>query len=796
MKRRLLSDIPALFSSIAFFALLASQSSAAGFIVPTPRQGEAIPLLTVKYERATVEIMDQIAKTSIDQVYINNHTGDIEGTFIFPLPEDAVISDFAMYIGDKRLEGEILDRDQAKRIYEDIVRKMRDPAILEYMGQRIFRARVYPIFARSEKRITLTYSQFLKSEGNLIRYIYPLNAENFCLHPIGEFSISALVNAAVPISNIYSPSHRISAKRENDSMVRISFEAANMKPDRDFQLFYSRTKDDVGLTLITGEENDEHYFMLLASPSFADQKEKVIDKNLIIVLDSSGSMEGEKIEQAKQALGFIITHLDKEDRFTIIDFDDGIELFSPSLLPADKKNVEQAIRFMDRIEASGGTNINDALLEALEKIERTSRPNYLIFLTDGQPTTGVTAVEEIVKNVGQANEFASRIFVFGVGNDVNALLLDKLASENRGSPIYVGEKEDIESTLSTFYTRISSPILSDIEITFDAVDVKHMYPRTLPDLFKGTQIAVIGKYEGEGSFNVTLSGKVGDEERSFVLKGQKNAQEGSHQFLPRLWAMRRIGYLLEEIRFGGLNTELVDEVKRLAVKFGFVTPYTAFLVTENGPASSTVTVKGSRERDFSAIVGGVSNSSRSTAFSDSFTNDLPVAGREYQSVLSRASHVDPLTGQFMSDINPDAIEEIEIITGGTGAEYSRCQGGFAVIGRVLNESPKVSQSGATAVAISKSIQQIKSEERSVPDHAGTIKRIEGKSFYLKDRYWVDVEYKDGSAVKEIAFDSDEYYKLLSEKPGIVKYLSVGRNLIICFKSVIYRITDKGDSGQK
>ena len=179
-----------------------------GFIIPVlPRPEERIPPLSVKYHRVNVEITRQVAKTSIDQVFINNHHRDIEGVFIFPIPEKAAISEFAMYVGNQRIEGEILDREQARKIYQDIVRRMKDPALLEYMGRNMFRARIYPIPARGEKRIQLSYTEILKAENNLIKYLYPLNTERFTLKPIEEVVISVKIDSSVPVANIYSSSH-------------------------------------------------------------------------------------------------------------------------------------------------------------------------------------------------------------------------------------------------------------------------------------------------------------------------------------------------------------------------------------------------------------------------------------------------------------------------------------------------------------------------------------------------------------------------------------------------------------
>ena len=682
------------------FCLVGANLFADGFIIPKPRPGEKIPPLTVKYHRVNVDIINQVAKTSIDQVFINNHNRDIEGIFIFPLPEKAAISEFSMYIGERKIEGEILDKDKARRIYEDIVRRLKDPALLEYIGRKMFRARVYPIPARGEKRIKLSYTEILKAEQNLVRYIYPLNTERFSFHPIKEVSITAKINSKVPISNIYSPSHKVSIRKEEKGKARVSFEAANIKPDKDFILYYSLSQDDIGLSFMSWEGPEDGYFMLLASPSYVSRKEKIINKNLIFVLDSSGSMSGRKIKQAKEAVRFVINHLDEKDKFSIVDFDDGVDVFASEIVPVNSENIKKALFFVDEIEDSGGTNINDALLQALKMIEVGERPNYILFLTDGLPTVGITGTAEILKNIINANKLKSRVFVFGVGNDVNTELLDRIPSENRGTSVYVSENDNLEVAISSYYEKISSPLLSDIEIDFTGIKVKDTYPRMLPDLFKGSQLLQIGRYKGEGPVTVTLSGKVGKKERRFVLKNQKLGREESHNFLPRLWAARRIGYLLEEIRFHGSKRELVDEVKKLGLKFGIVTPYTSFLVTE-------------KERH----------------------------------ALDAAA--------------PEATRA------------------FAE-GKVT---------GVGAVKIAKATQRFKAEEQAVRVESQMIKYKEDKTFYLKNGFWADSDYEEGSAVKEILFNSEEYFRLISEKPGIAKYLSVAVNIIVRYEGVNYKIIE-------
>ena len=358
--------------ALAVLAGLAAALAAApalradGFIIPDRRPDGPVPPLSVKSHHVRVEIVGQVAKTSVDQVFLNHFSRDIEGTYIFPVPEGASVSDFAMFIGDERVRGEILDSREARRIYEDIVRRMRDPGLLEYMGRNLFRARVYPIPARGEKRVQISYTQVLKAENGLVRYLYPLNTERFSRDPIVDVSVSVGIDSPVPLVNVYSPSHKVSVRKDAEGRARVGYEEKLVRPDKDFVVYYYLSKDDVGLSFLSWDGPDGGYFMLLAAPRFAAAGERVVAKRLVLVLDSSGSMSGTKIRQAKEAARFIVNHLGRGDEFTLVDFDDGVSAFSDELVPATGENVDRALKFIEAIEDSGGTNINEALLAALE----------------------------------------------------------------------------------------------------------------------------------------------------------------------------------------------------------------------------------------------------------------------------------------------------------------------------------------------------------------------------------------------------------------------------------------------
>jgi len=540
--------------------------------VPKP---EALP---VKYHHVKVEIVNQVATTHIDQVFLNPHDRDLEGTYIFPLPEEAAISDFALYMDGQRVSGDVLEKEKARRIYEDIVRRMKDPGLLEYIGRNMFQARIYPIPARGERRIELTYHQTLKYDAGVVQYVYPLNTERFSPKPLDEVSLSVKVKSAVPIKTIYSPSHEMDVKLEKNEAT-CGFEEKNVRPDRDFVLYYTVSEKDLGLNLLTHKRPDaDGFFMMLISPGKIDAPAQ--EKDIVFVLDTSGSMKGEKLAQVKDALRFCLRGLKKGDRFGLITFATAVNSLKDALSEVNDAEIQSALKFVDVLEARGGTDINSALVKALEMLPESKRPRMVVFLTDGEPTIGVTNREDILKNVAEGNKAKARIFAFGVGGEVNTILLDKIADTQRGTVEYVKPGENIEIKVSSFFDKISEPVLSDLAIDYGKVKVTDVYPQTLPDLFYGSQITLMGRFSGEGVTAITLIGYVGGKKTSFVFEDNFKNTERENEFVPRLWATRKIGYLLSEVRLKGENKELIDEIVRLSREYGIITPYTSFLIVD------------------------------------------------------------------------------------------------------------------------------------------------------------------------------------------------------------------------
>jgi Ca-activated chloride channel family protein len=541
--------------------------------------------LAIRYHHVTVTIQDQVAITHVDQVFFNPNEWTVEGTYIFPLPLDAAVTSFTLWVDGKPVEGKVLDAKQARQTYEEIVRSMRDPALLEYADRGAVQASIFPIPPQGERRIELEYTQALTAENGLVRYVYPLGTEKFSAMPLESVSISVDVRSGVPIRAAYSPSHTVSIDREDDHHVMVGYEDSNVLPDADFSLYYSLGEEQAFHLLSyrdPGDSSDpDGFFLLLLAPR-PDVSTETLSKDVILVLDHSGSMEGEKFQQAQEALRFILRHLNPEDRFNIIAFSTGMDAYARGLRPASE--AEEALPWVNRLSAEGSTDINRALLEAAAIADR-ERPTYLIFLTDGLPTVGEVDSQKILDNFAESARSNLRLFAFGVGYDVDTFLLDSLAQAHHGTSTYVLPGERLDETLSTFYERISTPVLTDLNLDFGDLAVYDIYPSPLPDLFSGSQIVVTGRYRQGGTADVTLSGKVNGNTQTFRYPGQaftsrSAASDGTLTTLPRLWATRKIGYLLSQIRLHGADQETIDQIVRLSIRYGIVTPYTSYLVTE------------------------------------------------------------------------------------------------------------------------------------------------------------------------------------------------------------------------
>ncbi len=564
------------------------------------RHDRAYPLNIDRYH-INITVNNQLAITKIDQTFTNPNNFDVHGFYI--VPEGDVLSNFTLSIDGEPVTGELLSKEESRMHYESMVREGNYTGFSEHLGTCAFLADVPRIPANREVHIQFEYSQIVHSENDLAKYTYPLSLAKSETGRIANLLVEMEIGSDSELGTIYSPTHEVTINRKDDKHANIRYEGKDIDPDDNFECYYSVSDENFGITLLTHrtDEDEDGYLMLLVSPKYEVKKTDVIEKDFIFVLDHSGSMAGRKVEQAKEALRYCVRNLNEGDRFNLILFNTDITSLADRLnrqeglsaalshkLIGVKDGREKALAFIDNIEGRGGTNINDALLTALEERPDPNRPRIIVFLTDGRPTVGVRNEAQILENVAQANRNQSRIFVFGVGlgHDLNLRLLDKMAVDNGGSYDYVEPQEDIEIAVSSLFRKMNEPVLVNVKLDFGQILTKELSPGKIPDMFREEQFTLFGRYENHGDTVLKLRGDVGSELQEFSKNVHFAEIEKDNDFLPHLWAQRRVAELGDEAALNGGSRELHEEIERLCTKYGVETPDTSFVVAEDGSLRS------------------------------------------------------------------------------------------------------------------------------------------------------------------------------------------------------------------
>jgi Ca-activated chloride channel family protein len=789
--------------------------------------------LRLESQDIKVEINDQVARTYIEQTFANDGDQNLAGTYLFPLPEDTTFSSFSLHIDGKPVEGKILEAKEARAQYEEIVRKMIDPGLLEYADYKTVRARIFPIPAHGTKKVELEYTQLLKAENGLVKYHFPLKGDSIAQGDVDETKLSVKLSGKQGLRTIWSPSHTVDVKREDNNRAKVAFVGHGASgADKDFTLYYSVSDKDMQANLLTNKlASEDGYFLLTLAPPL---KNAVVQpKDIVLVADTSGSMQGEKIEQTKKALKYVVNALAPADRFGLVQFNTDADVFKNTLVEATPANKKAADAYIDDLEPRGGTNISGALNSGVSLLNSPdTRPAYMVLMTDGEPTVGETSLPNLLASVKSKRDL--RLFDFGVGYDVNTRLLSRLAEDHHGTSQFLEPGENLESALSAFYNKIKSPVLADCQLTYSGITVKDVYPRSVKDIFAGTQVLLLGRYKGAGKASVTVSGKVNGQPKSYVFPVEFAESEASHGYLPRLWAMRRIGHLTDAAQENGDNREVVDEIVALSQKYGIISAYTSFLVTDPSENQQRLGHMGGGRRNMvlpmpangaavpinrpwtpEAMGGGPASAPaprRSREMAQGFARSGGAGGGAAFSSMSA-----PLGGsmarQGSSDMRAQAAAGATQATdGGNRWTYKPNVWGSKSVSssrpalqqanwyksgnsiQIVDDSPvvgKVAVDKAKKIAMLKDSVESSSTNSESADLKKEMKQAEGKTFYLSPdgQTWVDSEYK-GENTEEIAFASTRYFELAKGSPKLASYLAVGKQVIFVYQGHAYKVTFK------
>lgn len=756
------------------FALLLLSNAPAfaiGLLIPSDT---SVRPFDVESHRANVVITNNAAVTTVEQVFRNHTNRQMEAVFVFPIPEGGTVSDFSLWINGKKTKGAVLEKNQARQIYESIVRRAEDPGLVEYMDGKLFRASIFPIPPKGTQKLELKFGQVLRRQGGMNIYEYPLAAGHkyVTAKTTQDFTVTAEIHSSIPITNVYSPSHTIGTYRKSDSKVIVGMEEVGTSLDRDFQLFLSYSKKDIGVSLMThdpdGNGGEHGYFMLAIAPRVEAAAHDEIGQTFTFVMDTSGSMSGEKIEQARQTLAFCIARLKPQDHFNVVRFSTDVEALWDAPVKATAENRKRGTSFAKELSPAGGTAIEPALALALQQKTPRYQPHQVIFVTDGRPTVGMTNPPSIVKSATEKLGPNERLFTFGVGYEVHAVLLDGLARAGRGRADYVKPGQKLESAVAALYTRISSPVLSNVTISWGDTRVYDVYPNPIPDIFRGDQLVLFGRNRTQFAGKVAVTGYVGKDKKSFGFGGNSSSKKNAKavqldessvaplEFMPKLWATRKVGFLLEQIRINGEQPELKTEVIRLAKKFGLVTPYTSYLAVDDSELENRPQTRDERVR-----IQGDGNRR-------GWDNDMR-----------------PPPAEPMAEVEEDAPANAPRPTRRRPRPKADKKKGFAA-------DSFGAASGEGAIQASEATREYQEKSTVGDDDGKSVSRrfVSGRTFELDGRSWS----QDGLSKKElrkatkIKSYSKEYFSLLKKHPELKRFVGqLGDDFYIKLGRKVYRI---------
>lgn len=645
----------AAITAAALGLAVVSPAAAQGWIEPgVNRGGFAVDKVE---SQVRVSIEGRVALIEVSEWFVNEGSRMAEGEYLYPLPGEAVFQGFSLFQGETELRGEIMDADRAREIYEAIVRRRADPALIELAGQGLLRARVFPIQPGETRKVTLRYTQVLERAGNALQLVYSGGVRGGGQVDAGDVarrraeavktSFEVVVDDCDTYLDPFSPTHTLDYDREGDRM-RVSVDGEIMGR---LALFLPLAGDAVGLSVATHRPiGEDGYFMLTLSPDRVSGD--VQPRDVTVVMDVSGSMSGEKIVQAREALRQLLGSLSSSDRFRLLSFSSAVRVYDRGWTAAREGGVARAQEWVDRLVADGGTNIEAALTEAFRLESPRGRLPVVVFLTDGLPSVGNESPDHLA-GIAEARAGRARVFAFGVGHDVNTQLLDRLGEAGRGDTDYVEPGENVERALSLLAAKIQHPVLTELELSGGPVEIDEVYPVRIPDVFAGEELVLFGRFSGDGQSQMTVSGERLERELAFSTELVFPEASDANDFIPRLWASRKLGHLERQVWTEGMTDGLAEEIRTLALRFGLPSRYTSYLVVEPdavvaGPMPLDAVSSGGRiGRAFSKVAANAPASAQATTGAGAVR--AATTARQMRS-LNSADELQKVEAELMRDV--------------------------------------------------------------------------------------------------------------------------------------------------
>ena len=803
-----------LLLAASMLLLLPSVVFANGLLIPSEPN---LPALGMLNHHVNVSIENQIAVTRVEQTFRNHTERQLEATYVFPIPEGASVNEFAMWVNGEKVTGELVSASDAKSMYTSIVRQTRNPALLDHIGSDMLRLKIFPVKPNADQKISIRFTSVAKKEHGLVEYLYPLKSDLASASTLEEFRLKLELKSKQAIGNIYSPTHEITVSQKDDRTAIVEFEKSGASLDRDFQIFYTEMGQDIGLNALEYRpvSTEDGYMMFLVSPRAELKGDQKVPRDIVFVMDTSGSMRtDDKLKQAQQALAQCLDGLAEDDRFALISFASTVNQYRDQLVSASSEQVKNGKVWIDNQVASGGTAIHSAILSALKLRDKNEDRMFTIaFFTDGQPTIGETNTDTILSEIKQNNSANTRIFSFGLGNDLNAVFLDQIAEQTRAVSSYVRPDQKIEAKVASFFKKIHHPVLANLELkTSGNVRLAEVYPPQLPDLFHGDQLVVLARYSGSGKEKVVLNGKVGSRELKFEYDLEFADRSEAKPFVEELWARRKVGYLLDQIRINGEKNELVDEVVLLAKRYGITTPYTSYLIMPDAPMGIAANKGGGRR----AGGGGMSDGVFFSRLNQPQALAPARPGEGQQKLEEFARKAQRQSGQLAGKRNEIQDAEFDSFKeGGKSSSLAKSLGSSSgPASRAVRELEKARRAKQTwdraygnyksgklvdnqiqelGVDLSGCTNELKCQSRL---QAKAIKNVCSRNCMEVGGVWIDEKFSDKTETVTVKAQSDAYFRILERHPQMKDVFQLGNHVVWISPSGIGLVIDTTDGSEK
>ena len=691
------------------------------------------------------ELADGVLRYEVTEVFVNRGGGIEEADYLFPLPRNAAFEDLRLSINGELVSGEALDANEARRIYEEIVRRQKDPALVEWMGSGLLRTRVFPIQPGERRTVVVRFNVVAEREGDALRVDYRRGVRQPQPDRLRASIRSPEERPRARFSLYYRPDARFGAPYSPTSALDVT-DSAGRRRVRVREgagdvtiLLPVRRGNAAAVSLLAHAPDDEPGYALVTLVPPA-RRAAPLPRDVTFVVDVSGSMRGQKIVQAREAGKQLLSSLEARDRFRIIAFSDGVETFREGFVPASEENLRAARRYLDELRAEGSTNISGALAEALDHgdddtrfvperdnetdeanpVRRGGRLPLVLFVTDGEPTVGDRDPESIAATAARTRGRA-RVFTFGLGADVNAALVERLALEGRGTAQFVRPEESVERAVSLVASRLTQPVVTDLTVRADGVRLTRTLPSGPVDVFSGQDVVLLTRYEGSGQAELVFSGRTADGPVRWTQTVRFPERERRNPFVARLWATQRLGWLSAERRRNGGSPETDEEIRRLGMRFGIPTELTSYFVKEPGMDIVAQTRRG-------AIGGATGNAL------------APIA------------------------VAPEARRERAF------------------------DAAKTAAAQRSAVTISAADQAAVAEGHAT---ALETRRAGNRRFTLRDRVWTDDALADSLRLVRVKPYSDAYFALLARVPELSEPFALGERVKVAGRRVAVELAADG-----